>query len=194
MKRILILGCDRIARQALRDLPELEDLLVVVDRSVSLKRIVKLVLKGRLNPSLVVKMFICECSRSKGSVSLEHLPSIRSNQDLLRLIESARPTHVFLFRAGLIINESVIALGLPLMNIHCADVPEYGGLGSIHRAMKDGSLSQNATLHEVTASIDNGRVLDKEPYLLDLKLSYCANENNAYEAGIRLLIRALTSK
>ena len=34
-----------------------------------------------------------------------------------------------------------------LLNIHCASIPEYGGLASIHRAIKNDFI-QKATLQE----------------------------------------------
>jgi methionyl-tRNA formyltransferase len=117
--------------------------------------------------------------------------SISSNQDLLQLIQALKPRQVFLFRAGLIINRQVIGAGADILNVHCAKVPEYGGLGSIARALADKAYEQHATLHRVTARIDEGEVLAVEPYRLDARLSYRRNEEIAYEAGIRLLTREL---
>lgn len=78
------------------------------------------------------------------------------------------------------------------MNIHCAKVPEYGGLGSIERAIKNRALEQYATLHQVTTTIDKGEIFDLEPFYLDAQKSYCFNENTAYEAGLRLLSRTVS--
>lgn len=191
MKKILILGSDRIAGMAWRNLPPLKNLVVIIDDSTSLRRTAKLVFKGKLKALLVLKMLVCELRRPPRPAEFNALPKIKNNKDLLALIDNVRPSEIFLFRAGLIINKSVISQGVPLLNIHCANVPEYGGIGSIQRAIADKALQQNATLHHVTVAIDEGEVLDREPYNLNLKHSYCANENAAYEAGARLLARAL---
>jgi folate-dependent phosphoribosylglycinamide formyltransferase PurN len=96
-----------------------------------------------------------------------------------------------LFRAGLIVGPAVLSTGVPVMNIHCARIPEYGGIGSIDRALRDGAYSQCATLHQVTTRIDEGEVHATEPYQLDPADGYCSNEDRAYDAGIRLLKRVL---
>ena len=68
---------------------------------------------------------------------------------------------------------------------------KYAGLGSIQRALADRSYQQRATLHRVTATIDGGPVVDVEPYSLDPARPYGENEDRAYDAGSRLLLRAL---
>lgn len=196
MKTMLILGGDRIAQKALTysDV-HATSILVVIDRSTNLKRISRLIWRRRLSFWLVLKMFYCEKTRKKTIEKLQkHFPEIRSNKDLLALIDKSKPTKIILFRAGLVISKEIISRGIPLLNIHCANIPDYGGLGSIHRALKDGALNQNATLHRVTTTIDEGMVFDVEPYLLDSTKSYCYNEDIAYKAGLRLLVRNIQSK
>lgn len=195
MKTMLILGGDRIAQRALT-CPNISAAspLIVIDRSTSLRRVARLVWRGRLPLLLVFKMFYCEQMRKPLPKSQQFFPEMKCNSDLITLIDEYRPARIILFRAGLVINKDVISRGIPLLNIHCANVPEYGGLGSINRALKDRSLHQNATLHQVTTTIDEGAVFDVEPYLLDIKQSYCYNENVAYEAGLRLLLRSVNSE
>ena len=188
---MLILGGDSIAKRALSQLGVSNDLVIVVDRSTNIIRIARLVLKRRLSPLLAVKMFFCELKRPNSEVSIEGFSVIKSNDDLLHLIEINAPERIVLFRAGLVISSSVISSGIPLLNIHCAKIPEYGGLGSISRAMKDGAIEQAATLHRVTTTIDRGEVFDIETYQLDLGKSYCYNEDIAYNTGIKLLMRTL---
>lgn len=195
MKTILILGGDRIAQKALT-CPDINATspLIVIDRSTSLRRVARLVWRGRLSLWLVFKMFYCEQMRKSSPKSRQFFPEMKCNSDLIALIDEYRPARIILFRAGLVINKDVISRGIPLLNIHCANVPEYGGLGSINRALKDGSIHQNATLHQVTTTIDEGIVFDVEPYLLNTKRSYCYNENVAYEAGLKLLLRSVNSE
>ena len=127
-------------------------------------------------------------------VSIGSYPSVRSNRELRQILEEQKIDTVYLFRAGLIINRALIESGVDLLNIHCADVPEYAGLAALARALEDGALEQNAVMHRVTESIDGGEVLDREPYTLDAKRWYFQNEMTAYKAGIRLLFRQLNKE
>ena len=191
MKTMLVLGADRIAQQALESLKESDSLVVVIDRSTSIKRVAKLIWRKRLSLILVFKMLICDLRRKSSSVPSVSFPGITNNKDLLALLNEHKPERVVLFRAGLLINKDVISQGIPLLNIHCAKVPEYGGLGSIDRALKDNALEQNATLHQVTTTIDDGQVFDVEPFRLNSSRSYCLNEDIAYQAGLKLLFRTI---
>lgn len=119
-------------------------------------------------------------------------PAIRSNKDLLAWAEQG-VTEVYLYRAGLIVNRAVIDGFRDVLNVHCAQVPAYGGVGAIPRALRDRAFSQEATLHRVTENIDDGEVLETEPYELNPEDSYRVNEDRAYEAGANLILRRLTS-
>lgn len=191
MKTMLILGGDRIAERALEKLKESDSLVIVIDRSTGIKRVAKLIWRKRLSLLSILKMIICEFRRGSSAVSSVSYPGIANNKDLLVLLNKHKPDRVVLFRAGLVINREVISQGIPLLNIHCAKVPEYGGLGAIDRALKDSALEQNATLHQVTTTIDEGHIFDLEPFRLISARSYCQNEDIAYEAGLKLLCRTI---
>jgi len=191
MKTLLILGGDKIGRSALGALTTSCNLMIAIDNSTSLRRILRLIVKRRIRVFLLIKMITCELIRKNPKSSIKGYPSIKNNSDLLRVIDEFKPQRICLFRAGLVINREVIERRIPLMNIHCAKVPEYGGLGSIDRAIKDRAVEQNATLHQVTTTIDRGKVFDIESFRLDLSKNYCFNENIAYEAGLKLLKRLL---
>jgi len=188
---MLILGGDRIAQKALESLEESDSLVIVIDRSTSIKRVAKLIWRKRLSLILVLKMLICEVRRESSAVPSVSFSGIKNNKELLLLLNKHKPERVVLFRAGLVINKEVISQGIPLLNIHCAKVPEYGGLGSIDRALKDNALEQNATLHQVTTTIDEGQLFDVEPFRLNSSRSYCQNEDIAYQAGLKLLYRTI---
>ena len=53
------------------------------------------------------------------------------------------------------------------------------------------SYYQKATLHRLIETIDSGEVISEIDYKLDPKKSYLANENIAYSAAIKLLIKTL---
>ncbi len=190
MKILVILGNDKIAGAAVQKTKASEHVVIYIDRSTNLRRVIFLLKRGALSLSLIIKMAICEMMRD-GSRPDSKLPGINSNADLLKAIEKNKPDRLILFRAGLIVNKDVIDTGVPVLNIHAATVPEYGGIGSIERAIKDGAYEQNASLHIVTSRIDEGEVVDKEMYRLNPTASYCVNESIAYRAAERLLLRVL---
>ncbi len=185
---LVILGNDKISSSALIHIKLKEDTKVVIDRSTNIKRILKLLKRRSLSPFLLCEMALCEISRSGKSPSRKY-DSIYKNQDLINEVKKNSPERIILFRAGLIINKDVISLGVPLLNLHCARIPEFGGIGSIAKALKNKSFEQEATLHRVSVKIDEGEVIDTEKFTLNPNASYCENETISYNAGIRLLKR-----
>lgn len=192
MKTMLVIGGDKIAIKAL-SLPEVRknEVVLVKDVSVNFVKIINLIIKRRLSFKLFCKMFYCEAVRRRSSEKVKPYFIIKNNEDLIKLINEHKPQKIILFRAGLVVNKKILSMEIPIMNIHCAKIPEYGGLGSINEALKNNEINQFATLHQVTETIDSGQILDTEPYILNEALSYCKNETIAYEAGLRLLQRAI---
>ena len=189
MTKLLIIGNDKIGRKAISLIDKNNDVQIVLDMSSSLKRVFKLIFKNIISFDVILKMFIAEIFRK--NYKINNLKFIKSNNDLLKIIEEIKPKQIILFRAGLIINKTIIQKKIPLHNIHCANVPEYGGLGSINRAIIDKAYYQNACIHRVTTSIDEGEVLKRKPYKLSGKKSYLKNENIAYNTGIELLLKMI---
>jgi methionyl-tRNA formyltransferase len=186
---MLVVGNDKLGRRLLARLGDPVDQLVVFDQSTDLQRVWKLLRRRSLQLSWVIQMAWAEWQRPDTSVRSR--PAIVSNEDLLRLIQAEQLTRIYLFRAGLIVNRKVLESGVEVLNIHCARLPAYGGLGSIARALVAGDYVQEATLHRVTKRIDEGEVLATEPYQLQKTLSYRENEDRAYAAGIELLYKEL---
>ena len=182
--RLLIVGDDTLGRRMLPHAEGIADLDVAVDASMSWRRVLALVRSGRLPLTWLFTMSWAEWRRP--SEARAAMPSVRSNRDLLARIENG-VRQVFLFRAGLIVNQAVLASGVRVFNVHCASLPKYGGIGTILRALRDGAYAQTATLHRVTTRIDEGEVLATEAYVMDPSCSYRENEDTAYAAGIRLL-------
>ena len=191
VQTLVILGNDKISHKAFNSIRAIDGIFVCVDKSSSLKRVLKLLYTRRLRCKTFLRMLVADLLRETQSADLSKCPCIKLNTDLLKLIDSYSPDRIILFRAGLIINKKVISRGIPLLNIHCADVPRYGGLGSIQRALDDSAYNQSACLHHVTARIDDGTVYLREPYILNPQKSYLFNENLAYNTGISLLKNAL---
>ena len=91
------------------------------------------------------------------------------------------------------LNKKILSLPPIFLNIHACSLPDYGGLGSINKALTNNALSQNATLHEVISKIDSGKVVDEVPYQLKKELFYYKNEKIAYQAALKLLLKTLTN-
>lgn len=192
MSTIVILGNDKIGGKAYGEINSIRGIEIFIDRSTSIKRILTLIKKNKLSILLAVKMGLSELMRS-GEKPKSDLLEIKNNHDLLEIIKTFEPSRLVLFRAGLIIDKSVIDTGVKILNIHAARVPDYGGIGSIQRALRDESFEQCASLHIVTSKIDDGEVVDTEDFILDPQSSYFQNESIAYQAAIKLLIRSLQS-
>ena len=71
--------------------------------------------------------------------------------------------------------------------MHCASLPQYGGLASIYRALRDKNYDQKVCLHGVTDKITQGKLLLQEPYQLKPKRGYKVCEDIAYRSGFNLL-------
>ena len=186
MKTIFIFGNDKISASALVELSLGKSEQVYIDKSTNLSRIFRLFLKRSLSLRLIILMAWCEFFRDGGKPDCT-IPSISSNNELLKVLNDQRPDQVVLYRAGLIISKEALKTGVRFVNLHAAKLPEFGGIGAIAKALKKGAFVQSATLHIVTTRIDSGQVLMTEPYKLDRGLSYCQNEAVAYGAANKLL-------
>lgn len=191
-KILLIIGSDKIGRKLIYQIQDSLDTYIYIDKSTNISRIFRLLMRGRLNISLLLRMFFAELFRRDFPVRI--YPSIYSINDLMKVVRDHDIRRIYLFRAGLIMNREVINAGAEILNVHCARLPEYSGIGSISRALKDKAFNQEATLHRVTSKIDEGEVINTKGYALNSKLSYRENEDIAYDAGIDLLLKATKQK
>ena len=135
-------------------------------------------------------MFLAEILR-KGNKPSKNISTVKSNKTLIEIIKKNNYEKIILFRAGLIVNKRVINSGINILNIHAASFPNFTGIGSINKALKEKSYYQKATLHRLIETIDSGEVISEIDYKLDPKKSYLVNENIAYSAAIELLVKTL---
>jgi len=184
MKTLVIVGNDKLGRKFIKSINS-EKFEIILDESSSIKRVFKLIQRGSLKFPLIFKMFLSDFFRKDYPLSKEY-KSIKNNSDLINIIKDGCIKQIVVYRGGLIVSKKVIGLGVKILNIHCAKIPEYGGIGVLNRALKDKAYEQEATLHIITEGIDEGEVVIVEPYKLEESLSYMENENAAYEAGIKL--------
>jgi len=184
MKSLIVVGNDKLGRRFINSIDQ-EKYHIVLDESSSINRILKLVKKKVLRPSLILKMFIANLLRQDFKIKHTY-ESINTNNELIQIIKGHEIEQVILYRGGLIINKNILDLGIEVLNIHCAKIPEYGGIGVIDRALKDKAYDQEATLHIITEKIDDGEIIAIEPYKLKKNTNYRENEDIAYAAGIKL--------
>jgi len=190
MKSLVVIGNDKISGCVSEQILDYASCIVYIDKSTNFYRVLKLLRKRVISPILLGKMVICEVLRS-GRKPDKMFPAIHNNEDLLQAIKEHEPDRLILFRAGLIVNRKVIDTGVTVLNIHAAIVPDYGGIGSIYRAIKDGAYEQHASLHVVTSQIDKGEVIDRIKYQLSPGFTYCQNEGVAYRAAQKLLLKTI---
>ena len=190
MKTLVILGNDKIGGRALKAIYHLKENQIACDKSTNFKRVIKLLKSKKLSIFLFFKMFLAEILR-KGEKPKKNILTIKSNKTLLELLKKNNYEKVILFRAGLIVNKQVLETGINILNIHAASLPNFAGIGSINKALIKKIYCQKATLHKVVESIDSGEVISELDYKLDPKKSYLENEDIAYSAAIKLLIKTL---
>jgi hypothetical protein len=189
---LLVVGNDRIGARSLRMLDlHGSDVVVAVDLSGGIGRVLRLVCRGRIHILDVLRMALAEVRRPPRGIPPEGALSFANNDELCDLMGSVSPDRVVMFRAGLVVSRKVFDIGVPILNIQCARVPEYGGLNAVQRALRDGAVDQMATMHRVVEEVDGGEVVDVEPFTLELNRGYFHNEETAYAAGTRLLARTL---
>jgi folate-dependent phosphoribosylglycinamide formyltransferase PurN len=192
VKKLLVVGNDKIGRKLISKIGSRQDLIIRIDASSDLKRLLKLIRRGSIHINVFIKMGIAEILRK--DYTIESFEKIYNNADLLKAIRAFHIKRVYLFRAGLIISKQVLRSKAEILNVHCASIPDYGGLGSIARALRDHAYDQEAMLHRVTEKIDEGEVIATIPYKLDKNLSYRKNEDIAYDAGIQLILDELNGQ
>ncbi len=186
----VLLGDDRIGCRVAHTLSlRYPTLTLAFNRSAEPLRVLRLLRKRRIALGDLINMAIAEWQRP--AQTRLPLADINDNASLLAWLAASRPRAVLCFRAGLLISPAALAAGVPFYNVHAAELPEFGGLGAIARALRAGRQQGQACLHHMVERIDAGEVLDREPYALDRSDSYGANEARAYAAAERLLWRTL---
>lgn len=181
---LVVVGNDKIGRKFINQIDQ-SKFMIVLDESSSVSRVFKLLKNGSLNFSQLFQMFFSDLLRKNYPLTKKY-EAIKNNSDLINIIKKNNIKTIVLYRGGLIISKKIIDMNIRILNIHCAKIPEYGGIGSIQRALKDKAYNQEATLHVITEAIDRGEIIASTPYTLNNNFSYLVNENIAYDAGIKL--------
>lgn len=187
----LVIGDDKITRNLFSSFIPPKNVTIISDQSGGLRRVIKLLKSGALPLFAFSNMVFAEVMRKNNKSAIQYDYVVKSNDEILDYFNEHSPSRIILFRAGLIVKRDRFPKSLEFWNLHCASLPNYGGIASIYRALKDRVFQQSACLHEVTNRIDGGRVLEENPYCLSEDVSYRENEDRAYAAGFKLLLRRL---
>lgn len=182
-RTIFFIGDDKLGHRAIRALPDGAP--IWLNRTMNLARVVKLLRRRSIAPGDLLAMALADMRRK--DTAIPQLPVVTSNADVAQVVAAERPAQVVCFRAGLIFNRATLQSGPQFLNIHYADLPEWGGLGALPRALRAGALEQAACLHEMLPEIDAGQVLHREPFRLNPAESYRENEDRAFSAGLAIL-------
>lgn len=185
-KIILIIGDDKMGRRAIANLSKaFPNIMIYRNRSGNPARIAKLIKNKSLPLPSLLYMVLAEIYRP--NLEVPDYPLLCTNQEVRDMLVHEKPDEVICFRAGLVLTEKTLACEPTFLNLHCADLPKWGGLGTIYKALKAGAYNQNACLHEMVGKIDAGQIYYRQPYKLDPFISYKANEDRSIESGIILL-------
>lgn len=188
-KKLLIIGNDNLTKRLISEIRIPDDILVVIDTiSTDKGRLLKLLLNGTLKLRWMIKLAAVEFFGKKCE---SDFAKIRSNDELYALIKENNIHKAYLFRAGMIIDKSLLRSGTIILNTHCARIPEYKGLCAIFRALENEEYDQEAVLFQITEKIDSGKIIDRQPYRLNKDLSYAENEEIAFRAGLNIIQREL---
>ncbi len=189
MNTLVLVGNDKIGRKAISRISKIHGISIYLDDSSNFTRVCKLLKVKRIGIIPLVKIALADMFRK--DTTIKEFPKILNNDELIKYCTRYHIESLFLFHAGLIINKKLISTKMSIFNVHCARLPDYGGLATLYKALKNKDYNQCATLHRVTEGIDSGEVIMTEPYQLSPQISYKKNEDIAYEAGITLLARYL---
>lgn len=192
-----------LIKQLFSEMQDTSNIVLIIDKSSSLKRLIKLIVHKRISVLWLIKMMIAHFRQQlflQKTLAPHNLPdnirleAVSNNQDLKKiLLDYPDIKKIICFRAGLIINSKNINM-VEFLNIHCAKIPEYGGLMAVSRALNNHDYEQECVLHKVITTIDGGEVLKTQPYTLNPNLPYWKNELTAYQTGIVLLKSVLESQ
>lgn len=190
MKTILIIGDDKLGHRAAQKL--LGKVRIYLNSSTSFKLICKLVLKNSLRMDDLLQMAWADYTRSETSIPT--LPRLQTNDDVINMINLEKPDRVICFRSGLIMGKQALSMGPQFLNLHYAELPEWGGLAALPRALRAKAYEQHACLHKMVSKIDGGEVYARVPYTLEPRQSYRENEDHAFDVGLILLNKIISGE
>lgn len=127
---------------------------------------------------------VAELARSRGIEALED-----SEENLLERIQTLAPDFIFSFYYRRMLRPELLALaGRGAFNMHGSLLPKYRGRAPVNWAVLMGETETGATLHEMVAKPDAGRIVDQQPVPIgpdDLAVEVFAKVTQAAETVLR---------
>ena len=116
-----------------------------------------------------------------------------NNGNGLHLVQTFQPDLMLSIRFGFILKAPIIAIPhYGVINLHSGLLPEYRGVMATFWAMLHARRSYGTTLHYINDTrIDNGPILERLEFPLDLKRAYFDNLLALYKPGIAGMIQAV---
>tara|TARA_B100001250_G_C19764378_1_gene773995 strand:+ start:1082 stop:1690 length:609 start_codon:yes stop_codon:yes gene_type:complete len=184
---LFIIGGDKIGNTAIKEIEKLENIKIIRDKSLGVKKIIKLIFNKKIKLGFLFKAKFAEIKRKNHNVKRYEI--FKNLSELKKLLDKYEPKNVIIFRGSQIIPKNMLTNNINFFNIHYIDItqPDLRGLASIETALNKNSLDQFASFYKISELIDEGEIIAKEKYILDKNKSYLINEDEASNAGIRLI-------
>jgi len=185
-KVIIITGNKLIAKNLEKNY-RFRNTMIIYDNSSKFARGFKLLKNRKLSTFNVIKMYLAQFDRNSHKRISNGVTRIKNELEFVKIIDSYQPSHVISFHCGMIFHTSLYSQKILMLNIHCASLPQYPGIGAIINAISDKSVIQNATMHKIISKIDYGETVKTKSFKLNFSKSYKANYQKSISVGIDLL-------
>ena len=128
MRTLVLAGDDKLGRSLLHRIEKAGlpagELVLALCSSPGPRRLFKLLLRGSLKLSWLWPMIRAEWSRPAQAAGSWF--RVSTNAGFLSLIRETHSERVLLYRAGLIVGKDVLESGVEILNVHCAQLPDFG--------------------------------------------------------------------
>ena len=130
MKTLLVTTDSKLTRILFESVfPKSSDVIIVVDKCSDFRRTCKVVFKKFDFLNSLTENGNSEFSqKARKRIAADH--EAHDHTELLTLFNKYNPDRMILFRAGLILKRRMFPEDACIVNIHCATLPGYGGLGA----------------------------------------------------------------
>jgi|688.fasta_scaffold260177_2 methionyl-tRNA formyltransferase len=189
--KVIIITGNKFILRNLRDY-QFRNTMIIYDNSSKFNRILRLLRNRKLNTRNIIMMYFAQIDKNSHKRINNQFTRIKSELEFVKIVDSYQPSHIISIHCGIIFHTSLYSQKILMLNIHCASLPQYPGLGAIINAISDKKGVQNVTMHKITNKIDSGEILKTKNFELNLTESYKMNYQKSILAGIELLGEYMT--
>ena len=190
--KVVIITGNRLILKNLRENYHFRNTKIIYDNSSKFSRGFKLLKNRKLNTFNIIKMYLAQFDKNSHKRINSKITRIKNELEFVSIIDSYQPSHVISFHCGIIFHPSFYPQNIIMLNIHCASLPQYPGIGAIINAISDKCGIQNATLHKITSKIDDGEIVKTKNFELNFSKSYKVNYQKSISVGMDLLGQYMT--